>query len=545
MTGSDNKKTDFNDLMIAEGEDAVRAQIDAVLESAEGAAVDVIVFPAADAPVPAPVEKIAAITLEIALQRFSLALPDAKVWDAIECKLLKQRAVQAWWGKDLFKQWLDHETRATVNQSDVLASAAASQARGNGDLAAALNRYIYLYGSQDVWDVVQRCKMPVAVLRIAIANVFDEWVKHSRRREIRHVDLVFNPGGPWEQEGRINTFRGMPMKAADNLEGCRNIRALLWHLCNEDDEIFTWLKRWLALPLQKVGSKLASAVIMHSDVQGAGKSLFFDCIMRPIYGEYGATLGQHQMESQYTEWRSQVMYALFEEIFSRDQKYSHIGQIKHMVSGKTHRLEQKYVSSWEEANHMNAVFLSNEFLPIPIEPADRRMLVVWPEKKLPEVLRIGIVAELENGGINAFYGWLMAVEMGDFHAHTEPPMTAAKQRLIDFGRPGWDLFHRDWSAGDLDVPYQTCLVNDLYRAYKSWCHAAGEKSLVSREKFSAFISSKERRLRDTPYWMAGSGQDKQKGTFFKVGEMPEGKLQVEWLGECVAAFRKCLKDENS
>lgn len=507
----------------------------------------VIEFPEIPAPAAEPVEKVSAVTLAIALQRFSLALPDAKVWDAEERKLVKQRACQAWWGKDLFAEWLNHPERATVKQDDVLASAAAAQVQGRGDLASALNRYIYLYGSQDVWDVVERAKMPIAVLRIAIANVYDEWSKHPRRRQIRHAELVFDPGGPWEKDGRINTFRGMPLKEVHDMDACRNIRALLWHLCNEDSEIFDWLKRWLALPLQQVGAKLASAVIMHSDVQGAGKSLFFDCIMRPIYGEYGATLGQHQMESQYTEWRSQVLYALFEEIFSREQKYSHIGQIKHMVSGKTHRLEQKYVSSWEEANHMNAVFLSNEFLPIPIEPQDRRMLVVWPEKKLPEDLRLGVVHELAHGGINAFYAWLLKVDMGDFHAHTEPPMTAAKQRLIDFGRPGWDLFYRDWRYGYLEVPYQTCLVNDLYKVYKQWSHAAGEKSLVSREKFSAFISSKERRLRDTPYWDPGGGQDKQKGTFFLIGDVaaPAGKTQAEWLGGCVSAFRKFIKEENT
>ena len=526
MTGG----TDFNDLAAEAGDDLIRDQLAAVT------------FPSNDSP--APTETLAAITLTDALQRFSLALPDAKVWDAIECKLLKQRAVQAWWGKEIFSQWLNHGTRATVRQDDVLASAAAAQAKGSGDLAAALNRYIYLYPSSEVWDVKNRCMIPVNALKVAIADVYDQWVKHPRRRQINRGELVFDPGGPWEQDGRINMFRGMPLKPVNDLDRCRNIRALIWHLCNEDNEIFDWLTRWLALPLQQVGAKLASAVIMHSDVQGAGKSLFFDEVMRKIYGEYGATLGQHQMESQYTEWRSQVLYALFEEIFSREQKYSHIGQIKHMVSGQTHRLEQKYVSSWEEANHMNAVFLSNEFLPMPIEPADRRMLVVWPEKKLPESLRLGVLDDIANGGIKAFYGWLLQLDMGDFHTHREPPITGAKRRLIDFGRPGWDLFHRDWAAGDLDVPYQTCLVNDLYKAYKQWCHAAGEKSVVSREKFSAFISSKERRVRDAHFWMDGVGQEKQKGTFIKIGELPDGKQQADWLGECVVAFRKNLKEEN-
>ena len=70
-------------------------------------------------------------------------------------------------------------------------------------------------------------------------------------------------------------------------------------------------RRWLAYPLQHVGAKLRTAVLMHSEMQGSGKSLFFEGVMRPIYGRYAATLGQHQMESQYTDWQSNLLYGLF------------------------------------------------------------------------------------------------------------------------------------------------------------------------------------------------------------------------------------------
>lgn len=531
--------TDFNDLAIAAGAEVLRSQLDAQLAEPVAELDTVIPFSPAPAPVPVLVN-LEAMTLEQALRRFSLVVPSAAIWDAQDEKLIKKSAAKSWWGAEVYKAWESHEARATVREEDVQALQQVREAQNMGDLTQALSRFIYLYPSSEVWDVATRQIVPIAQLKIAIADVYEQWVTNPRRRQIDRQNLVFDPGGPWEQDGKINMFCGLPLKPVQDLDRCRWIRALLWHLCNEDNVIFTFLTRWLALPLQQPGAKLASAIIMHSDVQGGGKSLFFHGVMRKIYGEYGATLGQHQMESQYTEWRSQVLYALFEEIFSRDQKYSHIGQIKHMVTGETHRLEKKFVSSWEEANHMNAVFLSNEFLPLPIEPDDRRMLVVWPEKKLPEDIRVGVVHELANGGVQAFYGYLLGLDLGDFHTHTQPPMTEAKRRLIDFGRNGWDLFYRDWAAGNLEVPYQTCLVTDLYAVYKRWSMVAGEKSMVSREKFSAFISSKERRLRDAPY--SGTGfSDKAKGTFFVVGQPPHDMKQSVWLGEAVASFRKSMK----
>ena len=64
-----------------------------------------------------------------------------------------------------------------------------------------------------------------------------------------------------------------------------------------------------------MGTKLATAILFHGEVQGAGKSLFFSDIHRQVYGKYSATLGQHQLESQYSDWKSGNLYSVFEEIF--------------------------------------------------------------------------------------------------------------------------------------------------------------------------------------------------------------------------------------
>lgn len=544
--------TDWNDLHVAQGLDAVREQLRAGLRSANDSPVpsdDEAPPPWHDkAPPPAPLELEGRVTLEEALERFVLAMPDGKVWDAREKRLLKKTAAKDLMGKKLFDEWLAHDDRRSVHQDLVKPLAASALAAGGGGLGAALERFVYLYPTDAAWDKEKRVRVPLSALRHAIASCFDDWIKHPQRHEIDVDNLVFDPTQRVDPTTHINTFRGLPVQPVDDVKGCVWILTLLDHLCNDDHELVTWLLKWLAYPLQHVGAKMASAVLMHSSTHGSGKSLFFEEVVKPLYGEYGSTLSQHQLESQYTDWRSQLLFALFEEVLSRDQKYSHTGTLKHMITGKTMRVEKKFVSGWEEANHMNAVFLSNELQPWPLEPSDRRMLVIWPEKKLPEHIKAGVISELAGQGLACFLGYLLSLDLTGFSTHTEPPVTAAKERLIDFGRPGWEVFYLEWRNGYLDYPFMPCLAQDLFSAYRSWADKRRE-TVVSMTKFGGFLAVQEgiRRRRDV-HW--SDGYKSMKGTFFvplapsEPWTQRDGESQQDWLSRCAKAFQDFLKGED-
>ncbi|MDB6061547.1 MAG: uncharacterized protein JWM78_1650 [Verrucomicrobiaceae bacterium] len=555
--------TDANDLHVSAGLSVLREQLLRVLSTdySPPALIDDSPRPSAKPAVPeAPSKKDSSndsshssdgeavrYSMPQLLERFSLAMPDGKIWDARDSRFIKKGAARDWWGEKSFKEWMSDDKRATVMQDDVQAFAAAAQLRGRGGLADALNRYIYIYPSDSAWDVTLRQRVPVSALKLAIADVFDGWLKHPSRRDINADALVFDPGGPLDQTGRINTFRGLPFteiddsKSADPWGRCENIRTLIFHLTNNDESVYWWIVNWLAYPLQHVGAKMASALLLHSDIQGTGKSLLFEEVVKRIYGEYGATLGQHQLESQYTDWRSQVLFALFEEIFSGATKFAHTGQMKQMITGKTQRIEKKYMAGWEEANHMNAVFLSNETQPFPLDPSDRRMLVLWPRTKLTEELKAAVLAEVANDGVAVFLAYLRALDLGEFHTHTEPPMTDAKQDLIDYSRYGWDLFHRDWRSGNTDWPYQTCLLADLYQCYKRWCSANGERD-ITLNKFGSNIGKRERKRGDVDYETGYSTV--KKAVFIFVGKPPEGMPQKKWLGDCVTEFKKYMTPDR-
>ena len=561
---------DWNDLAQQHGRDLARRQL---LEGYASAG-------AANAPAPTspgPSDEPAALSapdLDQALARFAWTVPDGKIWDSLNTTLMSQQVARTWLGKDLFNEWKDHADRRAVAHADVAplaaraaeadklaekdaaraARAQAAQQGGGGVLGEALGRYVLLYPSQSVWDRERREVVALNDLKPKLAGWYTDWLEHPMRQELDRDRLVFDPQGRHnEDDGYINMFRGLPLKPGADPGRCQAIRELILHLCDRRPFVAHWLMCWLAYPLQNVGSKLASAVLMHSETHGTGKSLLFEEVLKPLYGEYAATLGQHQLESQYTDWRSQKLFGLFEEVFSRDQKYSHTGTLKHMITGATHRIEKKFVSGWEEANHMNAVFLSNEIQPFPVEPSDRRMLVVWPRRKLGQGLKERVLAEIADGGVAAFYGYLLSMPMEiqeqredgqalvDFGHHSEPPMTPEKQRLIDFGRPSWDTFHRKWRSEELDVPYQSCLTDDLHTVYKRWCQRRSEH-VISQTKFSTMLATREEKVSGVR-WRIPPNVSK-KGTFFMIGGPADGETQEEWLGRCVREFQSAMRSSN-
>lgn len=560
--------SDFNDLQVAEGLTAVRAQLEAALES-NPVVHDLSSHDSPDSPLdssppdygdiplpgedyvppadgsPEPSLTAQQLSLDDLLSRYALTDPDAKVWDSLQKKIIKAGAFKNIVRPAMYKEWLEHDKRRTVLLDDVAIEFASAQKRGRGGLAQSLNRYVYLNPSDSAWDKVDRQIVALSHLKYAIADCFDMWVKHPDREEIPHKNLVFDPTQRCDTKTHINQFRGLAIKPSDDLNRCKGIVAMLMGLCNKDPAVFKWLRRWLAYPLINVGAKMETSVLCHSDVHGSGKSYFFDVVMRAIYGEYSRTVGQAQLEGQYNDWMSKVLYCVYEEVLSRSQRYSHTGTIKQTITGKTVRIEKKFMSGWEESNHMNSVFLSNEVLPLPVEPSDRRFLVIWPETKLYEDLQRAVDKELKNGGAEAFYQLLLNTCMQEpgeeypFDEHTKPPMTEAKARLIEHGRPIWEVFYNEWENLGLEhngcsVPFCSVRLADLYAIFQSWCKRNNEHGMGAH-KFSSFIGSKLKKRTDLHYkYLAFNG----KSSFYIVGKPPDGKSQEEWLGSCVSEFSR-------
>lgn len=408
-----------------------------------------------------------------------------------------------------------------------------------------LENFILVYGEDMVWDCRHRMLMRLAAMRTIVANsdVMKFWSGDARKWVLKK-NIVFDPkqmpspaaSGP---TATVNLFNGWPMKPKKG--NCLLIRTLLAHLCNGDEELETWILRGLAYPLRNPGAKLPTSIIMHGD-EGSGKNFFFERVVKPIYGDYGYVIGNDQLESKFNDWASMKLFMVADEVVTRAELKQMKGKLKGLISGETVIVNPKGMPEHVEKNQMNFVFLSNELQPLALDKTDRRYLVVWTPPALGREFYESVGAEIAQGGIEAFYHFLMyELDMGDFNAHTKPIYNEAKDSLIEKSLAPAERFYREWSRGFLPLPFITVSVNQLYDAFKVWCARSGEPMYTSMTAFSPMVARYAGDAMRKHLIKYDLGSKVKQRMVFLVGDQPPGKSYAEWAEGSSALFEADLR----
>lgn len=359
---------------------------------------------------------------------------------------------------------------------------------------------------------------------------------------------------------KLNTWAGWPMKpkAGD----CQPFLELIEQQCSDERnsrEIYHYLLDWMAYPLQNAGAKMNTAIIMHGP-QGTGKSMIFKALAQ-IYGkghpfrDYSVVLDQRALQDNFNaDWENKL-FVLAEEVVNSSDKWLLKNELKELVTGDRLRIRKVFTDAYYQKNQLNMVFLSNEGQPLPLDHDDRRHLVVWTPPQKEAAYYKNVQRCLDNGGLEAFYHFLMARDLSAFNPKDRPPNTAAKEELIYQSAPTDARFIADWKAGMLDVPFCPCGSEDLYEVYVHWCRRNGERFVIPQNRFFGFVrmspgwkkgvyrthaaeydhkQSKSRRLivpseADLSKAAKESGKDHRQET---------AETEVEWLSRSYFAFNK-------
>lgn len=367
---------------------------------------------------------------------------------------------------------------------------------------ALAGRFALVYGTDTAWDREKLMLVKVPAMRLAFGKTaVGLWLSRPYRDMVDAIDLVFEPGED-VQPPRVNMWAGLDLQP----QVCERADVapmldLLQHLCSETrmvdaegralpgavDEVMHWLLCWQALPLQQLGTKMATAVVMHG-AQGTGKNLYWDA-WRDLYGAYGITVTQTELEDKYNGWVSRKLAAVGDEVVSRAEMYHNKNRLKLIVTQRDKfAIRDLYAAVRWEGNHMNVVFLSNESEPLVLEDRDRRFLVVYTPLEAPVELYQRARDFLADGGLAKWLDFLQQYDVGEFDAHSKPPFTEAKRALIEANwRPSVRFVH-EWLEGFLELPHQVCSAEQLYRAFRWWCDKAGERWPPSQSKFTAEVN---------------------------------------------------------
>lgn len=490
----------------------------------------------------------------------AIALPDCK-WLTPAFKTTRQHKQHTDFN-DLHREEGLHTVKAQIESKlqalDWLAAPNATRgglAGGGGDGARLANgllkpllsvdevvkRYTAIYPTGTMFDHALNCIVGNdAVKDIMVPRGWDDLKRNPGRRVVSPDQVDFDPAGE-DPNIVCNLFRGFPKPPKSG--ACDALLDLLEYLCNpaqNGPELYQYVLNWLATPLQKPGVKMKTALVFHGP-QGTGKNTFFEAYAA-IYGDYARVINQSALEDKHNDWQSGLLFALADEVVSRQEFFHMRNKVKDMITGDTIRINPKNIAARWERNRVNIVFSSNEKRPIDLDPDDRRFWVIMTPDKATPGLYEDVYDEIANGGIAALHHYLLHRDLGDFKPWTQPVMTQAKQNLIDLSYSPTERFWRAWVHGDIDgVPVTAVRSADLFNLFRHWCQRVGIYKHPPQHILDNQVRTTTGVVCTANERYTFGGVVKQARFILPPGvTLPPGKQKQQWFGECVEDFNTAV-----
>ena len=240
---------------------------------------------------------------------------------------------------------------------------------------------------------------------------------------IQTWQLVFDPriDEQWNPDAKIfNTWKRTDYQACAMYRSLPPpvITKIIGHVVGNDGEAYERFINWLAYIYQK-RTKTGTAWIFHG-VQGTGKGLLVDHVIRPIFGrDYVAKQQSRNLRAEFNGWMERAIVVNLDEFDIQDagpEAMPVMQALKMWITDTVLPIRAMRTESRQVHNFSNFILTTNAKSAIPVDPNDRRFnFGVRQEKKL-EITGEEVDAIYHE--LQDFAGYLASYEVDEQLAHT-------------------------------------------------------------------------------------------------------------------------------
>ena len=351
-----------------------------------------------------------------------------------------------------------------------------------------------------------------------LANYLMAWAKHPKARTYTG-GVVFLPGRKAPSD-YFKTWQGFGVKPKQN-EAL--LKPIFYHmkmvLCNGKEDLFEYLKKWIAYTLQYPDKQAGSTIVARGE-KGSGKGTL-GYFLSNIWGKHALQINNAKhLIGNFNAHLADVCFLFADEAFySGDKK--HEGVLKGLVTERTFMVERKGIDAISQTNFLKIYMATNANFAVPASKDERRWCVLdvssihrGDRQYFNELYRVCDSKEVQS----AFLCDMLKIDLSDWHTGDIPESIGLReQRYHSLDNAGKWLFNSllrgtfgvCGASGNSNNWQESLTSDDIYLSYTNWCETAktGEFRRLGEKEIWTYMGKIYKKERDA------SGLRGKKGYF--------------------------------
>lgn len=329
-------------------------------------------------------------------------------------------------------------------------------------------------------------------------SYYDIWLENPFRKTYRGLD--FDPSCKAGKDV-YNLFRGWTVQPKRNDE-----KIILYQnhihdiVCGGDLDTYTYVWNWLCHLFQKPEELPLKALVMCDTKQGAGKNTFVEPIAK-LLGDYAKEeVNMDRLTRNFNAHFANCLLLHANEAFWGGVQ-SKSGILKAMITEPFQMIERKGKEPFQLANYKRIIVSSNDLFSVPVDPSDRRLLIL--EVSDSRVGDLKYFTELKDSMkdsefLPALLWALQNEDISTFDLRQTPESAIANRTAIEIKletiahtdnvTAWWQEILEDGVNHPLtensspydDSWYEEVSTEDLYNQYLLWCESRRKAPAVKR-----------------------------------------------------------------